>query len=136
MFTAPERSGVKNLTCVSVVVQMLIPPNRTRSLSSPTCPSCMTCSPSLRPATPSSMPRHSDDSNSLKSLPAPSTTGSGSTPLLCRSVLRIRNFFFGSGFESGSGLKLVSVPDPVSDPDSNPDSNPGFESGSESWIRI
>ncbi len=32
-------------------------------------------------------------------------------------VLRIRNFFFGSGFESGSGLKLVSDPDPVSDPD-------------------
>jgi hypothetical protein len=56
------------------------------------------------------------------------------------AVLRIRNKSFGSGFGSGSGLKLVSDSDPVSDPDSNPDlnpdSNPGFESGSESWIRI
>ncbi len=48
------------------------------------------------------------------------------------SVLRIRNKSFGSSFGSGSGLKLVSDPDPVSDPDSNP----GFESWSESWIRI
>jgi hypothetical protein len=56
------------------------------------------------------------------------------------TVLRIRNKSFGSCLGSGSGLKLVSDPDPVSDPgsnpDSNPDSNPGFESGSESWIRI
>jgi hypothetical protein len=51
-------------------------------------------------------------------------------------VLRIRNKSFGSDFGSGSGLKLVSDPDPVSDPDSNPDPNPvsnsGFESGSDS----
>ncbi len=40
------------------------------------------------------------------------------------SVLRIRNKSFGSGFGSGSGLKLVSDPDPVTDPDSNPDLNP------------
>ncbi len=53
-----------------------------------------------------------------------------------KSVLRIRNKSFGSCFGSGSGLKLVSDPDPVSDPDSHPDSNLGFESGSESWIRI
>jgi hypothetical protein len=32
-----------------------------------------------------------------------------------RAVLRIRNKSFGSCF--GSGLKLVSDPDPVSDPD-------------------
>jgi hypothetical protein len=37
------------------------------------------------------------------------------------AVLRIRNKSFGSCFGSGSGLKLVSDPDPVSDPDSNPD---------------
>jgi hypothetical protein len=36
-------------------------------------------------------------------------------------VLRIRNKSLGSCFGSGSGLKLVSDPDPVSDPDSNPD---------------
>jgi hypothetical protein len=33
------------------------------------------------------------------------------------AVLRIRNKSFGSGFGSGSGLKLISDPDPVSDPD-------------------
>jgi hypothetical protein len=32
-------------------------------------------------------------------------------------VLRIRNKSFGSGIGSGSALKLVSYPDPVSDPD-------------------
>jgi hypothetical protein len=35
-----------------------------------------------------------------------------------KTVLRIGNKSFGSGFGSGSGLKLVS--------DSDPDSNPGF----------
>jgi hypothetical protein len=49
------------------------------------------------------------------------------------AVLRIRNKSFGSCFGSGSGLKLVSDPDPVSDPvsDSNPDPNPGSGSRSE-----
>ena len=55
-------------------------------------------------------------------------------------VLRIRNKSSGSGFGSGSCLKLVSDSDPDLKPgpnlDSNPDSNPGFESGSKSWIRI
>ncbi len=45
------------------------------------------------------------------------------------AVLRIRNKSFGSGFGSGSGLKLVSNLDPVSD--SNPDPNPGSGSRSE-----
>jgi hypothetical protein len=43
-------------------------------------------------------------------------------------MLRIRDKSLGSGFGSGSGLKLVSYPDLVSDPDLNP----GFDSGSES----
>jgi hypothetical protein len=42
------------------------------------------------------------------------------------AVLRIRNKSFGSCFGSGSGLKLVSDPDPISDPDSYP----GFDVGS------
>jgi hypothetical protein len=56
------------------------------------------------------------------------------------TVLRIRNKSFGSCFGSGSGLKLVSDPDPVSDPysnpDSNPDSNPGSGSRSETGKKI
>jgi hypothetical protein len=44
------------------------------------------------------------------------------------AVLRIQNKSFGSGFGSGSGLKLVS--------DTDPDSNLGVESRSESWILI
>jgi hypothetical protein len=48
-------------------------------------------------------------------------------------VLRIRNKSIGSGFGSGSGLKLVSDPDsnPVPNPDSNPGSNldPNLEFG-------
>jgi hypothetical protein len=52
--------------------------------------------------------------------------------LVCKGpVLRIRNKSFGSCFGSGSGLKLVSDPDPVSDPDSNPDLYPGSGSRSE-----
>jgi hypothetical protein len=45
-------------------------------------------------------------------------------------VLRIRHNSFGSGFGSGSGLKLVSDRDLV------PDSNPGFDSGAEAWMLI
>jgi hypothetical protein len=45
-------------------------------------------------------------------------------PTLIQYKSRIRNKSFGSRFGSGSGLKLVSDPDPVSGPDSNPESNP------------
>ncbi len=47
-------------------------------------------------------------------------------------MLRIRNKSFGSRFGSGSGLKLVMDPDPVSDPESNPHSNPDPNLGSGS----
>lgn len=61
--------------------QMLIPPNRTRSLSSPMSPNSMMSSPTRLPAIPSSMPRPRGNLNNLKSLPPPSTCGSGSTSL-------------------------------------------------------
>lgn len=61
--------------------QMLIPPNRTRSLSSPMSPNSMMSSPTRLPAIPCSMPRPRGNSNNLKSLPPPSTCGSGSTSL-------------------------------------------------------
>jgi hypothetical protein len=94
-----------------------------------------------------SLKKHAFPLNSRYNLPL-KDFGANSTPVFFllkykyafQPVLRIRNKSFGSCFGSGSGLKLVSDPDPVSDPDtnpdSNPDSNPGFKSGSESWIRI
>ena len=69
--------------------QMLIPPNQTRSPSSPMFPSCTMCSPSPLPATLCSMPRPRPSLNSLKSLPPLSITGSGSTQPLCRYVCRL-----------------------------------------------